>query len=88
MPLKEKAKRAVSKKTKDLLPEFQRSEYEETQAQFGAHKYRLEKTGSPTGAAKMKKDHARKRAIHKKETESRSRSGSDGSFLDKRRKLK
>ncbi len=84
MTSKEKAKRTVSEKTKKNLPSFQRSNYTETQAEFDTHVHRLEKTGSAFGAAAMKKKHAVKKALHKKQN----KETSAGSFLNKRKGLK
>ncbi len=47
----------ISKKTAKRVPKYQRTSEEEVQAEFGAYKYRLKKTGSASGAAKMKKRH-------------------------------
>jgi hypothetical protein len=52
---REEAMGTVTESTKSLLPEFQRSEFEESQAEFGAHKHRLQKTGSAFGAAELKR---------------------------------
>ena len=84
----------ISKRTSKYLPKFQRTNEEEVNAEFEAHKYRLKKTGSAEGAAKMKKDNEKIRAesIKKRKAGDQSSDNAEnlrltGSFIQKRGKL-
>jgi len=58
----------ISKKTAKNVPKYQRTNDEEVKAELEAHKYRLRKTGSASGAAAMKKRHAEKKLTHENDT--------------------